>query len=121
MSCCMLTSEAIRGLRNKFLRWRESFESKGLKNNFGKTKVIVAGGITVDGLSKSKVDLCGLFCLKIVCNVFFCVQCGKWNHGRCARVKMEITKFKKICTLEMTGILERQWSRKKSYATKKRH
>ena len=33
---------------------------KGLKVNLGKTHVIVCGGITKDGMSKSKVDQCGI-------------------------------------------------------------
>ena len=30
-------SETIEGLKNKFLKWKEDFESKGLKVNYGKT------------------------------------------------------------------------------------
>ena len=37
MNCCMLMIETIEGLRNKFLKWKEAFESKGLKVNIGKT------------------------------------------------------------------------------------
>ena len=35
----VLMSETIEGLRNKFQKWKEAFESKGLKVNLGKTKV----------------------------------------------------------------------------------
>ena len=35
----VLMSETIEGLRNKFLEWKEAFESKGMKANFGKTDV----------------------------------------------------------------------------------
>ena len=35
---------------------KKAFESKGLKDNLGKTKVMVSRGITKDGMSKSKVD-----------------------------------------------------------------
>ena len=42
-------------LSDRFLKWK-AFESKGLKVNLGKTKVMVCGGITRDDLSKSKVD-----------------------------------------------------------------
>ena len=58
MSYCMLMSETIKGLRDKSLKWKETFESKGLKVNLGKTKVMVNSGITQDGLSKRKVDPC---------------------------------------------------------------
>ena len=53
----VLMCETIGGLRNKFIKWKEAFESKGLKVNHGKAKLVVCGGITKDGMSKSKVDL----------------------------------------------------------------
>ena len=40
----VLMSEILEGLRNKFLKWKETFEIKGLKANIGKTKVMVSSG-----------------------------------------------------------------------------
>ena len=37
----ILMSETIKELRNKFLKWKEAFESKGLKINLHKTNVMV--------------------------------------------------------------------------------
>ena len=51
----VLMSETIKGFRRKFLKWKDVFESKGLNVNLGKTKVLVCGGITIDGMSKSKI------------------------------------------------------------------
>ena len=51
----VLMNETIEGLTNKFLKWKESFENKGLKVDLGKTAVVVSG-VTIDGMSKSKVD-----------------------------------------------------------------
>ena len=56
-------SETIKGLQNTH-KWKEVFDSKGLKVNLGKTKVMVSGDITKDGLSKSNVDLCGVCSLR---------------------------------------------------------
>ena len=53
-----LISERNEGFRNKFLKWKEAFGSKSLKANLGKTKVIVSGGMTMDGLFKLKVFSC---------------------------------------------------------------
>ena len=64
----MLMTETIKGLRNKFIKWKEAFESKGLKVNLGKTKVMVCGGITKDGMSKSKVDPCWVCSLRVKAN-----------------------------------------------------
>ena len=44
---------------------------------------MVSSGITQDGLSKSKVDPCGVCSLTVKANSALCVQCGKWIHGRC--------------------------------------
>ena len=82
----VLTSETIDGLKNKFLKWKEVFESKCLKVNLGKTKVMVWGDITNDCMSKSKVDPCGVCSLRVKANSVLCLQCGKWNHGICAGV-----------------------------------
>ena len=92
----MLMSETIDGLRNKFLKWKEAFESKGLKVNLGKTKV--SGGITKDGMSKSKVDPCGFYSLGVRTTSVLCVQRGKWIHGRCARVKRVTQKVSRYFT-----------------------
>ena len=78
----VLMSEIIVRLGNKFIKWNEALECKDLKFSPGKTKVIVTGGITLDGLSKSKVC-----CLRIKANSVLCMQCGKSVHGRCAGVK----------------------------------
>ena len=51
----ILMSVTIKGFMNRLLEWKEAFESKGLKVNLVKTKVMVSSGFTKDGLSKSKV------------------------------------------------------------------
>ena len=58
-------SEIIEGLRNKFLKLKEAIVSKSLKVNLGKTKLMVYGGITKNGMSKSKVDPCGVCSLRV--------------------------------------------------------
>ena len=54
----VLMSEMMEGLREKFWKWKEAFESKGLKVNLGRTKVVVSGA---EGeMSVSKIDSCGI-------------------------------------------------------------
>ena len=87
-------NETIEGLINKFMKWKEAFESKSLKVKLGQTNVMVSGGITKDGMSKSKVDPCEVCSLRVKANsVFLCSQIGKLAHGKCAGVKREITKI----------------------------
>ena len=54
----LLMSETMEGLRGKFWKWKEAFESKGLKVNLGKPKVLVSGA--EDEVIVSKIDPCGI-------------------------------------------------------------
>ena len=83
----VLMSETSKGLVNTFLQSMEAFEGKGLKVNLWKSKVIVCGGITMDGSSKSKVEQCGVCSMSVKANSVLCLKCGRWIHGSCAGVK----------------------------------
>ena len=89
----LLLSETIEGLRHRFLEWQEAFESKGLKVNLGKTKVMVCGGITNDGMSKCEVDPCGVCSFRVKTNSVLFLQCGKCIHSRCAGIKRVTPNF----------------------------
>ena len=39
--------------------------------------MMVSGGTTKDGMSKSKVDQCGVCCLSVKANSVLCLQCDK--------------------------------------------
>ena len=80
----VLMSETFVGLKNKFLEWKEAFESKVLKVNIGKSKVMVSDSIKKDGMPKSKVDLCWVCCLRVKANS---VLCCMLVHGGYAGVK----------------------------------
>ena len=85
MDDLVLTSEMMEGLKEKFWKWKGAFESKGLKVNLGKTKVVVSAA---EGeVSVSKVDLCGICGKRVMANSVLCLKCRKWTHGRCANVK----------------------------------
>ena len=77
----------MEGLMNKFLEWKESFESKGLRVKFGIIKVLVCGGITKDDMSKSKFDPYWVCSLRVRANSVLCLGCGSWIHSRCAGVE----------------------------------
>ena len=73
--------QTIDGFRDRFLKWMDAFASKGLKDTIGKTKVMVSGDITNDGMSKSKVDPNVVCSLREKASFVWCVQCGIWIHG----------------------------------------
>ena len=54
----VLTSVMMEGLKEKFWKWTEAFESKGLKVNLGKTKVVVSEAEGEKAVSKA--DPCGI-------------------------------------------------------------
>ena len=89
----VLMSETIMGLTDRFLKWKEALERKGLKVNLRKTKVMVSSSITQDSLSKSKVDPCGVCSLRVKSNSVLYAQCGRRTHGRSAGVKRVTPKF----------------------------
>ena len=69
----VLTSVTTEGLRNKFLKLKQAFGTKGLKVNLGEAKVMVSGSITRDDMSKSKVDSLGVCSLRVKANSVFCL------------------------------------------------
>ena len=51
-------SEDMEDLKKRFLNWKDALESKGIKVNTRKTKVMVSG--SEGELFKSKIDPCGV-------------------------------------------------------------
>ena len=75
----VLMSETMEGLRKKFWKCKVALESKGLKVNLEKTKVVVSGA---EGeVSVSKVDPCGVCGKRVMANSVLCVKCRKWIHS----------------------------------------
>ena len=71
----VLMSESIENLKEKLLKWKEAFESKGLKVNLKRTKVMVSG-LKVEIL-QSKVDPCAKCGKRVMANLVMCTKCGK--------------------------------------------
>ena len=87
-------SKSIENLKEKFLKWKEAFKSKGLKVNLKKTRRLLAQ--------------CGK---KVMANSVMCTKCCKWVHGRCAKMKRVTSILAKgfvceLCVNTMEGIAE---------------
>ena len=54
--------------------------------------MMVSGGITKDGFSRSKLDRCAVCSFRVKANPVLCAQHGKWIHGRFAG-KKGVTKI----------------------------
>ena len=81
-------------MKEKFLKWEEVFESKGLKVNLKKTKVMVT--CLKGDILKSKVDPCVQCSKKAMANSVMGKDCGKWVHGRCAE-EGDFNSGKRFC------------------------
>ena len=71
-------------LRRRFQKWREAFETKRLRVNIKKTKMMVS--VREGELARSKIDPCGVCGKRVMANSVLCLKCMKWIHGRCAKV-----------------------------------
>ena len=67
----VMVSDAIEELRRRFQKWREAFETKGLRVSLKKTRVMVSG--REGELARSKIDPCGVW-EKTVRLIRFCAQ-----------------------------------------------
>ena len=80
----VLMSESIEHLKEKFLKWKEAIESKALKMNLKRTKVMVSG--SKGEVLKCKVDSCAMYVERLQENSVMCTKCDKWVHGRCSKI-----------------------------------
>ena len=78
----MLMSENFEDLWERFQRWRGASESKGMKVNIRKTKMMVSDA--KGEIVCSKVDPCGICGKRVMSNAVLCTVCKKWMHARYA-------------------------------------
>ena len=74
-------------LRENFEGWREVFESKGMKINLGKTKLMVSR--MEEEVFDSKIDPYGVCGTRGMSNLVLCTACRKWVHARCTNKKVQ--------------------------------
>ena len=79
----VLMSVNIQNLKEKFLKWKKAFESKGLKVNLKKTNAMVSS--SKDEV-QGKVDPYDKHNKRVMENFVMCTKCSKWVYGRCAKM-----------------------------------
>ena len=102
----VLMSESMENSKEMLLKWKEPFESKGLKVNLKNSKVMASG--SKGEILKSKVDPCGK---RVMAKSMMCTKCGKWVHGKCAKMKRVTSTLTKgfvceLCVDTKKGIVE---------------
>ena len=86
----VLMGETMEELIENFNEWREALESKGMRVNLEKTKLMVSG-IEEETFDR-KIDPCGVCGTRVMSNSVLCTECGKWVHAS----KMHGTNKKKF-------------------------
>ena len=73
----------------KIGKWKDGLETKGLKVNVGKTKILKCkvGSGAVEETGKYP---CGVCKKGVGKNSILCTKCNKWVHKRCSRIKGKI-------------------------------
>ena len=70
----VIMSEEMEDLKERFCNYKDALESKDLKVNTRKTKVMVSG--SEGELFKSKIDPCGVCGRRVMANSVLCTKCG---------------------------------------------
>ena len=101
----VIMSEDMEDLKERFGNWKDALESKGLKVNTSKTKVMVSG--SEGELYKSKIDPRGICGRRVMVNSVLCTKCGSWVHGKCAKIKRATARLAMhfVC-LKCKGIMK---------------
>ena len=101
----VLMSEYMEDLNERFRNWKGALESKGLKVNTRKTKVMVSG--SKGELFKSKIYPCGVCGRRVMANSVLCTKCGNWVHGKCAKIMRATARLAMyfVCS-KCKGIME---------------
>ena len=84
----VLMSKDMEDLKERFSNWRYALESKGLKVNIRKTKVIAIG--SEGELFKSKIDPFGVCAWRVMANSVLYTKCGKWVHSGCVKIELPL-------------------------------
>ena len=85
----VLCGELLIDVMDKYKRWKNAVEGKGLRVNVDKTK-----GMQLSFGKKSsvsKVDPCGFCGERVGCNSIQCTKCQKWVHCRCSDVPRQVS------------------------------
>ena len=87
----VLASESMEGLKEKMKIWREGIESKGLRVNMTKTKIMMCDTNSGKQLEKGKYP-CSVCAKGVGRNSIVCAKCKHWVHKRCSGIKGKLTE-----------------------------
>jgi hypothetical protein len=86
----VIMAESLQELEGKYIEWKNTLESKGLRVNVGKTKIMIGDGVMP--VSKSEIDPCSVCGARVKRNSIRCNRCKFWVHAKCSGVKGSLGK-----------------------------
>lgn len=81
-----LTEESELEVMGVFEKWRVAMDSKGLKVNMEKTKLMITGKESSHRVKSGRWP-CGCCGKGVGVNSILCVECSRWCHQRCSGLK----------------------------------
>ena len=81
--------------RWRFVAWRNALESKGLKVNISKTKVMRCARDVAP--KEAAVDSCIVCGKRVGVNSIHYATCGNWVHGQCSGVQGSLASGTGFC------------------------
>ena len=85
----VLSGESLNEVMDKYGRWKNAVEGKGLRVNVDKTKGMQL--LLEKKSSVLKVDPCGVFGEQVGCNSIQCAKCQRWLHCHCSDVPRQVS------------------------------
>ena len=82
----VLTAESEEEVKEMFNRWKVGMERRGLKINLGKTKFMKTGKEAKEKVQSGRWP-CGCCGRGVGVNSILCIDCNKWCHKRCSRLR----------------------------------
>ena len=86
-----LIAETLPELERKFQSWKQGLESKGLRVNLAKTKVLVSRKAGKPVVPSGKWP-CAVCRSGVGSNSIRCSQCKHWTHKRCTNIRGRLTE-----------------------------
>ena len=85
----VLCEESLNEVMDKYRRWKNTVEEKGLRVNVDKTEGMQL--LFGKESSVSKVDPCGACGERVGCNSTQCTKCQRWVHRCCFDVPRQVS------------------------------
>ena len=82
----VIIAESLEECVRRLLTWKKAMEKKGLRENAGKTKIMICG-TGLDLLQSSGEFPCAVCRTGVGSNSIFCNGCKHWVHKKCSGLK----------------------------------